>query len=51
MIKKFLAGLGIDGSKVNFEIDKAVVELGGVVSGKVYVSGGALVMCAPWIKQ
>jgi len=42
MFKKFLAGLGIDGAKVNFEIDNNVVELGGVVSGKVYVSGGAV---------
>lgn len=42
MLKKFLAGLGIDGAKVNFEMDNDVVELGGVVSGKVYVSGGAV---------
>lgn len=42
MFKKILAGLGIDGAKVNFEIDSDVVELGGVVSGKVYVAGGAI---------
>ena len=42
MIKKILAGLGIDGLKVNFEIDNDVVELGGIVSGKVYVSGGVV---------
>lgn len=42
MIKKFLAGLGIDSAKVNFEINYDVVELGGTVSGKVYVSGGAV---------
>ncbi|MBC2725428.1 sporulation protein [Desulfosporosinus sp.] len=42
MLKKFLAGLGIDGAKVNFVIDNEVVELGGVVSGNVYVSGGGV---------
>ncbi|MCO1603388.1 sporulation protein [Desulfosporosinus nitroreducens] len=42
MIKKILAGLGIDSVKVNFEINNDVVELGGTVSGKVYVSGGAV---------
>ncbi len=42
MFKKILAGLGIDGSKVNFEIDNDSVEVGGVVSGKVYVSGGSI---------
>lgn len=42
MFKKILAGLGIDGAKVNFEIDNNVVELGGVVSGRVYVSSGSV---------
>lgn len=42
MFKKFLAGLGIDGVKVNFEIENNVIELGGLVSGKVFVSGGAV---------
>ncbi|KGK88393.1 sporulation protein [Desulfosporosinus sp. HMP52] len=42
MFKKILAGLGIDGAKVNFQLDNNVVELGGIVSGKVYVSGGAI---------
>jgi len=42
MLKKILAGLGIDGAKVNFVIDNVVVELGGVVSGKVYVCGGSV---------
>lgn len=41
MFKKILAGLGIDGANVNFVIDNDVVELGGVVSGNVYVSGGS----------
>ena len=42
MFKKILAGLGIDGAKVNFVIENNGVELGGVVSGNVYVSGGSV---------
>jgi len=42
MLKKILAGLGINGVKVNFEIDNDVVELGGIVRGTVYVSGGEI---------
>lgn len=42
MFKKILAGLGINGAKVNFVIDNDVVELGGLVGGKVYVSGGEI---------
>ena len=37
-----LAGLGINGAKVNFEIDNDVTELGGLVRGRVYVSGGEI---------
>lgn len=40
MLKKILAGLGINGAKVNFEIDHAIAELGGIVRGNIYVSGG-----------
>lgn len=40
MLKKILAGLGINGAKVNFEINHGVVELGGIVQGNIYVSGG-----------
>jgi len=42
MLKKILAGLGINGAKVNFEIDNDVTELGGIVRGRVYVSGGEI---------
>lgn len=40
MLKKILAGLGINGAKVNFEIDHAIAELGGIVRGNICVSGG-----------
>lgn len=42
MFKKILAGLGIDGAKVDFVIPQNQVELGGVIDGKVCVRGGAV---------
>ena len=42
MFKKILAGLGINGAKVDFVIPQQQVELGGVIDGEVYVRGGAV---------
>ena len=42
MFKKLLAGLGIDGAKVDFFVNQQQVELGGVIEGKVLVRGGAV---------
>ena len=40
MLKRFLAGLGIDSAKVNLEIDRERVRLGESISGRVIVKGG-----------
>lgn len=42
MFKKILAGLGIDAAKVNLEIDKNRVELGGDIRGELFICGGAV---------